>query len=73
MRIPWLWRLASHARDQQQHAETEVARSQAALAETEQRLAHPLLRANQRNHYSDIIRDALQLGYDKTEGNGRKL
>ncbi len=63
--IPWLWRLASHSRSRLAEAEAEVSRSRAALEEAEQHLSNPLAHRNQRNHYSDIIRDALQLGYER--------
>lgn len=62
----FLWWLKSARRlltQRHQIAEKELARSKALLAEDRRNIVLPLRAADQRNHFSDIIRDALDVGY----------
>lgn len=45
-------------------ATVELATSKRLLAEDRRRLVYPLATEHQRNRFSDMIRDALEAGYD---------
>jgi hypothetical protein len=66
---PWLeWLRHRHEWKQQaEAAERELERSKR-LREQDQVLLRPIARAHQRNAFSDMIRDALQVGYEQHNG-----
>ena len=65
----WLRSARQHLTHRHTIAQKELARSKALLAEDRRNIVLPLRVADQRNHFSDIIRDALDVGYGTT---GRK-
>lgn len=80
MTWPWLvwWRHRHQWKADAVQAEVELETSREMLREDREHLVHPLARANQRNMFSDMIRDALEVGYHKpaihhaVHGGGRK-
>jgi hypothetical protein len=59
----WLKSARRHLTQRHQIAEKELARSKALLAEDRRNIVLPLRAADQRNHFSDVICDALDVGY----------
>lgn len=61
----WHWRRRRReARKARQYAEQEKARSQRLRDETHAHVVAPLAAIHARNQFSDIIRDALLIGYE---------
>lgn len=51
-------------RAHERRAEAELATSKKLLAEDRREFVYPLATEHQRNRFSDMIRDALEAGYD---------
>lgn len=72
MTWPWLawWRNHREWKAQAEHAEAELEKSER-LREQDQRLMRPIATAHQRNAFSDMIRDALLVGYQHPHHGGK--
>jgi hypothetical protein len=64
---PWLvwWQHRHQWKADASQAEEELAVSREMWREDRERLVRPLERAGQRNMFSDMIRDALEVGYHR--------
>lgn len=67
MMWPWLmwWKHRHEWKEGVRQAEAELEKSERLLREDREHLAHPLAAANKRNMFSDMMRDALELGYHR--------
>jgi hypothetical protein len=61
------WKDRREARERAHSAAAELARSKRLLSE-DRHLAEKISRAHHRNQFSDIIRDALEVGYQGGKG-----
>lgn len=70
----WWWRKAFWHRIKAEKAEAveQRARSEELRKETNRELVGPLAASNRKNGYSEIIRDALQLGYGPPNGSPKR-
>lgn len=60
--LPWWWSHRHQSKEREREATEELAVSQELLDKNREQL-RPLARATQRNMFSDMIRDALEVGY----------
>lgn len=67
MTWPWLlwWKNRHQWKADASRAAAELETSERLLREDRERLAHPLATANKRNMFSEMMRDALELGYHR--------
>lgn len=70
-RFWWSSSFRHHVDQQHATAQQELKKSKAMLAEDRAAIVKPLREADQRNHFSDIIRDALGTGYGTPEGRAK--
>lgn len=61
----WWWRYKKKRKNGGSDADAELRRSRELLAEAHDNVVRPARQMADRNGFSDIIRDALALGYDK--------
>jgi hypothetical protein len=68
----WLKSARRHLDQRHELAQKELKKSETLLATDRRVIVEPLRAAEQRNHFSDIIRDALGTGYGPEGGRERE-